>query len=141
MNGSLRWKLIAGFILVFMAGAMTGVFFAAMHTRHIFSEVHQPGVMATRMKQHLGRELNLTPEQEAKISPIVDKMTTQLQQIRMETGRRVRQTFLDAHQEMAASLTEEQRKKLREMEERHHAWHSRHGGHGPPDGPPGEMPP
>ena len=140
MNGSLRWKLITGFILVFMAGAMTGVFFAAMHARHIFSEVHQPGVMATRMKERLRTELNLTPEQEAKISPIVDKMTTQLQQIRMETGRRVHQTFMDAHREMAANLTEDQRKKLREMEERHHAWHSRHGGHGPPHGPPGEMP-
>ena len=133
MNGSLRWKLIVGLIFVFLAGAMTGVFFAAMHARHMFMEGHEPGVMATRMKQRLRFELKLTPEQEAKIFPMVDKMTLQLQQIRMETGRRVRQTFVDAHHEMEASLTDEQRKKLHEMQARPRAWHGRHGPHGPPE--------
>ncbi len=136
VNRSLQGKLIAGFILVFLAGAMTGVFFAAMHARHIFIGSHQPDLVASRMKDRLRAELKLTPEQEAKISPIVDKMAAQLEQIRIETGRRVHQTFMDAHRDMAANVTEEQRKKLQQMEERHHAFHILHGGHGPP---PGEM--
>jgi Spy/CpxP family protein refolding chaperone len=132
VNRSLKWKLAAGFVLVFLAGAMTGVFFATMHAGRMFAEFHQPGLVATRMKEHLRQELKLTPEQEAKISPIVEKMAAQLEQIRKETGERVHQTFQDAHQAMEANLTDEQRQKLQEMEKRHHAWHVQHGGHGPP---------
>ena len=101
MNGSLKGKLIVGFILVFVAGAMTGTFFAALHARHVFVEFHGPGMVASRMKERLRSELKLTPEQEAKISPIVDKMAAQLEQIRKETGQRVHQTFMDAHREMS----------------------------------------
>jgi uncharacterized GH25 family protein len=138
VNRSLQWKLIAGFILVFVAGAMTGVFFASAHAHHIFIEFHQPDLVSTRTKERLKTELNLTPEQEAKIAPMVDKMAAQLEQIRMETGRRVHQTFMDAHREMAASLTEEQRGKLKQMEEQRHSFHLRHGGRGPS---PEERPP
>ena len=37
----------------------------------------------------------------------------------METGRRVRQTFIETHQEISPHLTPEQRTKLAAMEERH----------------------
>jgi hypothetical protein len=134
MNGSLKWKLIAGFILVFVAGAMTGVFFASMHARRMFVEFHQPGLVAARMNNRLRTELNLTPDQVAAITPIVQKMATQLEQIRMQTGRRVHETFMDAHQEIGTHLTAEQRKKLQEMQERHRTSHWMHGGHGPPPG-------
>ncbi len=134
MNRTLQWKLIAGFVLVFLAGAMTGVFFAAMHAHSMSLEFHQPGLMATRTKDRLRGELKLTPEQEAKISPMVEQMSAQLEKIRIETGRRVHQTFLEAHRQMATILTDEQRKKLLQMEEHHHGWHGPHGGHGPPPG-------
>jgi hypothetical protein len=136
MNSSLKWKLIAGFILVFVAGAMTGVFFASMHARRMFVQLHQPSLVAARMNDRLKNELKLTPEQVATITPIVNKMATQLEQIRMQTGRRVHETFTDAHQEIAAHLNEDQRKKLEAIQARHHSFHWIHGGHGPP--PPGE---
>src|SRR3954471_21388235 len=134
MNGSLKGKLIAGFVLVFLAGAMTGAFFAAVHARHIFIEFHHPEMVASRMKERLGSELKLTAEQEAKISPIVEKMAAQLDQIRKETGQRVHQAFMDAHRDMSSNLTDEQRKKLKELEERHRTFDVMHGGHGPPRG-------
>ena len=138
MNRSLQWKLIAGFILVFIAGAMSGFFFASMQARRMFNEFHQPGVVATRMKERLRTELALTPEQMTAIAPIVEKTSTQLEQIRMETGRRVHQTFMDSHREIESHLTDEQRKKFQEIQQRQHAFHHRmHGGHGPPgEGPP-----
>jgi Skp family chaperone for outer membrane proteins len=141
MNKALRWKLIAGFVLVFMAGAMTGVFFTAMHARRIFVEAHQPNVVSARMKDRLKAELNLTPEQEAKISPIVEKMAAQLEQIRTDTGRRVHETFVNAHREMNANLTDEQRKRLQQMEEHHRPGHLPFGPHGPQHGPHGPPPP
>src|SRR4051794_14183777 len=109
MNGSLKWKLAAGFVLVFIAGAMSGFFFASMHARRMFTEFHQPNLVASRMKERLQRELNLTPEQVAAISPIIDKSAAQLEQIRIDSGRRVHQTFMESHRDMASHLTEEQR--------------------------------
>jgi Spy/CpxP family protein refolding chaperone len=119
MNRSLQWKLIAGFILVFIAGGMTGAFLGAMYARHLFSEFHHPGLMGIRMRDRLRTELKLTPEQLAKISPIIDKTAAQLAEIRKETGRRVHEIMIGAHREMAANLTDDQRLKLQEIEARH----------------------
>jgi Spy/CpxP family protein refolding chaperone len=136
MNRALQWKLVAGFILVFIAGGMTGAFIAASHSRRMFIVSHRPELMAQRMRERLRDELKLTPEQLAKISPIIDKSTSQLEEIRTETGRRVHETFVQAHREMAANLTEEQRAKLQQLEARHRQWHGMHGPPPPPEGPP-----
>ena len=88
--------------------------------------------MFKRMRERLRVELKLTPEQLAKLTPIIEKSTAQLEQIRRETGERVHGTFIQAHREMSAYLTEEQRAKLREMEARHRTWHGMHGPHPPP---------
>ncbi len=128
MNRALKWKLIAGFILVFLAGGMAGAFIAASQTHHFLSGPYR-GAMSDRMRDRLRNELRLTDEQMTKISPIIDKTATQLEAIRMETGRRVHETFAEAHREIAADLTPEQRAKLQKIEERHRHWF--HRGHGP----------
>ena len=133
MNRALQWKLITGFLLVFIAGGMTGAFFGEMHARRLFFEFHHnPGVMSSRMRDRLRRELNLTPEQVAKISPIIDKTAAQLAEIRRDTGRRVHEIMINAHREMAANLTDDQRLKLQEIELRHRRWHH---GRGPQESP------
>jgi len=71
------------------------------------------------MLHRLRVQLRLTDEQAAKISPIVDKAVIQLEEIRRNTGQRVHETMEEAHREMATNLTEEQRAKLRDIEERH----------------------
>ena len=119
MNRALQWKLIGGFILVFIAGGITGAFFGGLHARHLFFEFHHPGLIGVRMKERLRAELDLTPEQVAKISPIVDKTAAQLKQIRRDTGRRVHEIMTEAHREMATNLTDEQRLKLQQIEDRH----------------------
>jgi Spy/CpxP family protein refolding chaperone len=123
MNRALQWKLIAGFILVFIAGGMTGAFLGGIYARHLFFEFHQPGLMAIRMRDRLRTELHLTPEQVAKISPIIDKTAANLAGIRRETGRHVHEIMIEAHREMAANLTEDQRLKLQEIESRRRHWH------------------
>ncbi len=122
MNRALQWKLIAGFLLVFVAGGITGAFVGGAYARHHFFEVHHPERIGTRMKERLRAELNLTPEQLAKISPIVDKTAVQLRDIRRDTGRRVREVLTDAHQQMSPTLTDEQRQKLQQIENRHRRW-------------------
>ena len=123
MNRALQWKLIVGFILVFIAGGVMGAFLGGLYARHLFFEFHQPALIGARMKERLRTELNLTPDQVAKVSPIIDKTAAQLQKVRQETGRRVHEIMTEAHQEMAANLTDEQRQKLQQIEERHRRWH------------------
>src|SRR5215469_11264419 len=125
MNRALRWKLIAGFLLVFVAGGITGAFIGGWYAQNQFFELHHPEQIAGRMKERLRTELGLSPEQVAKISPIVDKTTAQLRDIRRDTGRRVHEIVADAHQQIATQLTDEQRQKLTKMEERHRQWRHR----------------
>jgi Spy/CpxP family protein refolding chaperone len=120
MNSALKWKLIAGFLLVFVAGGVTGAFVAAAVTRHFISIHH--GMAAERMRARLQAELNLTPEQMKKISPVIDRTGVQLEQIRMETARKVHDTFAEAHQQISADLTPEQRTKLEQLRRRHQRW-------------------
>jgi Spy/CpxP family protein refolding chaperone len=125
MNQALKWKLIAGFILVFVAGGISGAFLGGLYARHLFFGFHQPEQIGARMKERLRTELNLTPEQVAKISPIIDKTALQLREIRRETARHVHETIAEAHRQMAVNLTDEQRQKLQQIEERHRRWRHR----------------
>jgi len=119
MNGALKWKLVAGFVLVFVAGAIAGAALGGFYARHLFFDVHRTGRMGDRMKQRLRTELRLTPEQVAKVSPIIDETTAQLRRIRRDTGQRVHELMMEAHKEIAVNLTDEQRQKLQQIEERH----------------------
>jgi Spy/CpxP family protein refolding chaperone len=125
MNRALQWKLIAGFILVFVAGGISGAFLGGLYAQHHFLEFHRPELIGARMKERLRAELKLTPEQVAKISPIIDKTAVQLREIRRDTARRVHETIADAHRQMAVNLTDEQRQKLQQIEERHRRWRHR----------------
>jgi Spy/CpxP family protein refolding chaperone len=127
MNGALKWKLVAGFVLVFVAGGIAGVALSGFYARHLFFDAHHPRRVGDRMKERLRAELSLTPEQVAKISPIVDKTAAQLQEIRRDTGRRVHEIMTEAHKEIAVNLTDEQRQRLQQIEERHRRWRHRHG--------------
>ncbi len=86
MNRALRWKLIVGFVLVFVAGGMTGAFFGASHARHLFFAPPHRGMMSEKMRDRFRAQLNLTPEQVAKISPILDKAAAQLECKRSKPG-------------------------------------------------------
>jgi hypothetical protein len=132
MNRALKWKLIGGFVLVFVAGAVAGAFIGATHARHSFFGLQQK-IMAERIRHRLRADLELTNDQMAKISPIIDKTAARLQQIRFDTGRQVHETMLEAHREMAPHLTDEQRAKLHELEVRppHPRWFN-HGRRPPP---------
>jgi Spy/CpxP family protein refolding chaperone len=138
MNQALKWKLIAGFILVFVAGGISGALLGGLYARHLFFGFHNPEQIGARMKERLRAELNLTPEQAAKISPIIDNTAIQLREIRRETARRVHETIAESHRQMAANLTDEQRQKLQQIEERHRRLrHGRFPHELPPESPPG----
>lgn len=127
MNSALKWKLIAGFLLVFMAGGATGVFMTMAIGHHFMLGPHPP--IGPVMKDRLRWQLRLTDEQMAKISPIIDKTSSQIEEIRGDTGKRVRDVIVASHREIAQYLTPEQQQRLKQMEERRQQWMQRH--HGP----------
>ena len=121
MNRALKWKLIVGFALVFLAGGMTGAFITASQARHfVFGRYHD--ATSNRIRNRLRIQLHLTDEQVAKISPIIDKTAARIDSIRTDTGRRVREALNEAYREMAADLTPEQQAKLQKIEARPRRW-------------------
>jgi Spy/CpxP family protein refolding chaperone len=140
MNDALKWKLAFAFLLVFVAGGMTGAYVGLHHLRHhiILGPPHS-GDVPDRMREHLRRTLGLTTEQETKIAPIVDATSTKLETIRVETAERVRTVMEDSKKEIAPLLTPEQQKKLDKLEAEHRKMMLHHGFLPPP--PPKDKPP
>lgn len=64
-------------------------------------------------------KLNLTPEQKAKIQPIVDQAKPQLDQIREEAMQKSRAVIEGTIGQVRAMLTPEQQAKLDEMKQAH----------------------
>src|SRR5881227_3018634 len=52
-------------------------------------------------------------------SPIIDKTAVQLKRMRRDTAWRAHEVIVGAHREMAANLTDEQRLKLQQIDDRH----------------------
>lgn len=128
MNSALKWKLAIAFLLVFFAGGMTGAFFGFHHLRHpiILGPPHS-GEVGDRMREHLRRSLDLTPEQETKVAPIVETTSAKLEAIRVETAERVRLVMEESKKEVAPLLTPEQQKKLDTLEAQHRKMMLQHG--------------
>lgn len=123
MNKRLKWTLAVAFLLVFAAGAMTGGFVGTRYfKKHRNIKMMVPaheGVVAQRMREHLRRELELTPDQEVIVVPMIDEASAKLQTIRTETAARVRATMEEAGRQMAPHLTPEQQAKAEKLRERH----------------------
>ena len=126
MNNALKWKLAFAFLLVFCAGATTG-FFGTFHLRHHFLGPPHSGEVNERMREHLRRALDLTPEQSAKIAPVVDATTAKLEAIRIESAQRVRTVMEESKKEIAPLLTPDQQKKLDHLESEHRKMMLHHG--------------
>ena len=130
--------LILAFVVVFLAGGAAGLFGGAAYARHVFFGKHS-GFIAHRMHEHLRRELQLTPEQNEKITPILNQLDERMQVIRDETGRKVRDAMNQSHNEIVPLLTPEQQTKLEKIREHHRHVLRLHGG-GPPPPPPEDRP-
>jgi Spy/CpxP family protein refolding chaperone len=136
MNSALKWKLASAFLLVFIAGVTTGGLLSTLHVRRHFLGPPHSGEMGERMREHMRRALDLTPEQAAKIAPIIDATSAKLESIRVETAQRVRNAMEESERQIAPELTPEQQKKLHELKLHHHKILMHHGFTPPtPDSP------
>ncbi len=118
ISSTLKWRLVLALVIVFCAGVAVGVLGAAHHARREFFARHSLH-FGDRMREHLRRELNLTPEQYDKVAPIIDEMSNRLEAIRGETRQKVAETMGESRNQIAPLLTPEQRDKLDQMKRRH----------------------
>jgi hypothetical protein len=135
MSAPLKWKLTLGFLLVFLAGAAVGFLIGGWDERPFHFGARR-GPLAQRMAERFRNELELTPEQSAKITPIIERNAAKLESIRLETGRHVREIFSQTHEQISPLLSPDQQKKLAAMEERHRQRRERHRRFEPPPPPP-----
>lgn len=140
MNASLKGKLIAGFVLAFLAGGAAGIFFGFHQSRHGRADFgRHPNLLAEKMRHRLERQLDLTPAQMQKIAPILDRASKELQEIRAETGAKVRDVMAQTNRAIAPELTEAQKAQLAKLQksgpnrkkgDRHHRRGARRGAAG-----------
>lgn len=82
-------------------------------------------------------QLNLTPEQKAKVQPILDQVKPQLETIHREAMEKSKAVMEDAMNQIRPVLTPEQQKKLEEVrnDRRGHRGHHRQEGQNEQDEP------
>ncbi len=118
MTASLKAKLIAGFILAFLAGGAAGGYFAFQKAPRWRADYgHHPHLLTERLRDRVIGRLDLSPEQRAQIEPILKRASKQLQEIRVETGGRVREVMAETNRALEPELTDAQRARLREIQE------------------------
>lgn len=74
--------------------------------------------------EHLTKELNLTPEQQAKVAPIVGQAKPQIQQIHREAMEKMRAVMENATAQIRPVLTPTQQQKFDALKKAHEDMHS-----------------
>ena len=80
--------------------------------------------------QRATEQLNLTPEQKAKVQPIVDQATPQIENIRREAMQKTKAVMDTAMAQIRPLLTPEQQKRLEDAQNDRRGGHGGHGGRG-----------
>jgi hypothetical protein len=137
-----QWKTIGYAAAIFIAGGISGGALGVYEAKSSLFSPPGEREMALHMRNRLKARLGLSPDQMAKINPIIDNAASELRSIRVETWQRLNKVFDDSYAQVSAVLTPEQRTKLDEMqkerrammqgrwqEARHHAGFDGFGGH------------
>jgi Spy/CpxP family protein refolding chaperone len=137
-----KWKTIGYAAAIFVAGAISGGALGVYEARsHLFTPTGEREI-ALHMRKRLQARLGLSPDQVAKIEPIIDSAASQIHSVRIETTQQINKVFDDSFARISAILTPDQRAKLEQIQKERRAmmqgrwdgrWHP--GGLGGPDGP------
>jgi Spy/CpxP family protein refolding chaperone len=79
--------------------------------------------------ERTAEQLNLTPDQKAKVQPIIDQATPQTENIRREAMQKTRAVVDNAIAQMRPLLTPEQQKKLEDAQNDRRGGRGGRGGH------------
>jgi Spy/CpxP family protein refolding chaperone len=113
------WLVILAFLGVFVAGLLSGALVGARYSRQIFPRNRMMGQnFGAALLERYNEQLALTPEQAAKIRPIVEQAQTEVQRQRRENVQEMTKTMDAMHAQISEVLTPEQRVKMEELRKR-----------------------
>jgi hypothetical protein len=109
-----RWKAVLSLVVVFLAGMIVGgvLMLGGIHRWHqnrINAETWTPRTMTW-----LRREVQLAPEQESKVEPIVVRAMQDLSELRDRADGERKAIFSRLFLELSEHLTAEQQQKMKE---------------------------
>jgi len=111
-----KWKIIAGLLLVFVLGTLTGALSTGMvlKRQHAFFSRAPEGRKAFIMKR-LSRKLDLSKDQKDRIEAIIDRVQAETFQ-KMREGRRFMREHLEkGFAEIRKELTPDQQRRFDQM--------------------------
>ena len=115
-----RAKLWLGLCLIFFAGAVCGVIGTGMYMRCKFRQRFEGGPLSSQnfMMRRLNYFLDLTPEQQSQIEPILKSTQEKFFKLRSEHQPEIKEIMDQGFAQIEPILTPEQREKLTAMREK-----------------------
>lgn len=119
-----RWKVWLALGVVFCSGLVLGAAGTGLYVRYqIRSQINSimsgdVQTVTSFVMTHLGRALELQPEQEAKIRPLVEQGVQQVRELRTELRPRFEAIYLGKAKEIKTHLSPSQSAKLDSILER-----------------------
>ena len=117
-----RWKLGAGFVLVFAAGALCGAAGLAAYVRSEIRSVVQGGPVKVRamIVRVLSDRLQLSPEQQRQIEPIVAEGHAEFLKLRARFQPELDDILNKSAEKMRPALSLAQQTELRQLYDIYH---------------------
>jgi len=116
MNNLPRRTVLLYLLAIFSAGAAGGLALGYASGRKKTLHPPPPSEMATVIRSHLESRLALSPEQAARIQPVVEQSCAEIESVQRECRDQISARFQLMHQRIADYLTPAQRLKLAELE-------------------------
>jgi len=140
------WKVIIVLIGIFAAGGVTGGFVTLRVCRNKLLNRPVPEEWAPKHLKRLADRLELTPDQQEQIRPIVRRNMEQLNRVRNQSLAETQAIVEGMQREISERLTAEQRTRFEQMnrelrEAREAREKTEKARRANPDRPPGEPPP
>ncbi|HWA10595.1 MAG TPA: hypothetical protein VG838_14215 [Opitutaceae bacterium] len=136
------WKVVLAFVVIFMAGTVTGSVIALRVARSFMPPQRPPGAVVEQFGamqlQRLARQLELTDDQKEKIRPIAQKTGDDLRKLSRDSQKETHDVIARMDDQVSALLTPEQQKKFAEFQKRRYQEFLNRGYRGP--GPMGGRP-
>jgi len=111
-----KWKTIGYAAAIFVTGGISGGALGVYEAKSHLFEPQREQEIAVRIRTRLQTKLALSPDQMAKINPIIDSDAAAVRAIHMEATQRVNKVFEDSYAKVSSILTPEQRAELDQME-------------------------
>jgi len=117
MNAVKRWKVVLTLIAIFVAGGVTGGFLTIRAMKYEMGRRSEtPPGTAFAMDRWRAR-LHLTPEQDEKLSPIMQQADNELRNLRALDLREIEGILDRAQERMNPILRSDQQQRLRQIVE------------------------